>query len=324
MKTDTDTAQRSDHPALDALCLPDRVTLGLLLPVDNDWARWSGAGVSMPDLAQGTSHVRLADEIGFRGAWLRDVPTFDPAGGDPGQVYDPWTYLGYLAAVTRRITLGTAAVVTPLDHDLHLAKRAASVDVLSHGRFVLGLATGDRPHEYGLFGADYAGRGERFRTSLERLPGLWTGAAAAHGSFGATPFQLAPAPVQRRLPLVVVGGAQQSLDWIAAHADGWFSYAGSIGKLTALRRAWDAAQQECGCTGKPLMMALRVVLDADRNAQLTPFPMGVRAGIGELKRYLAQLHDAGIGHVALNLRMSPRPLTQVLEELGREPGLLHD
>ncbi len=316
--------QRGDQPALDALSLPDRVSLGLLLPVDNDWARWSGRGVSRPDLAQTTHHVRLADEVGFRAAWLRDVPTFDPTDGDPGQVFDPWTYLGYLAAVTRRITLGTAAVVTPLDHDLHLAKRAASIDVLSNGRFVLGVATGDRALEYGLFGAEYANRGERFRTTVGRLPGLWAGDQAAHRSFGATPFEMAPAPVQRRLPQIVVGRAQQSLEWIAAHADGWFSYAGRIEELHTLGRSWQTAQRESDCAGKPLMMALRVVLDANRNAPLSIFPMGVRAGMGELKRYLEMLHEAGVAHLALNLRMSERPPAQVLEEIGREPGLLNN
>jgi alkanesulfonate monooxygenase SsuD/methylene tetrahydromethanopterin reductase-like flavin-dependent oxidoreductase (luciferase family) len=121
-----------------------------------------------------------------------------------------------------------------------------------------------------------------------------------------------------------VGRAQQSLEWIAAHADGWFSYAGSIEQLTALNREWKAAQQECSCSGKPLMMALRLVLEADRNAPLSYFPMGIRAGTGELKRYLDLLYEAGIAHVALNLRMSPRPVAQVLEEIGRERGLLNN
>jgi cyanate permease len=52
--------------------------------------------------------------------------------------------------------------------------------------------------------------------------------------------------------------------------------------------------------------------------------MGIRAGIGELKRDLEQLYGAGIAHVALNLRMSVRPVAQVLEEIGREPGLLNN
>ena len=127
---------------------------------------------------------------------------------------------------------------------------------------------------------------------------------------------------QRRLPQVVGGRAQQSLEWIAAHADGWFSYAGRIDQLAALGQGWRAAQEESGCSGKPLMMALRMVLDSNPNAPLQIIPMGIRTGMGEFKRYLDYLHGVGIAHVALNLRISPRPLFEVLDEIGREPGLL--
>lgn len=317
----SETTVGAIRPALDALSLAGRASLGLLLPVDNDWMRNGVEGVSMPDLAQSGRQLRLADEIGLRAGWLRDVPTFDPVNGDPGQVFDPWTCLGYLAATTRQITLGTAAVVAPLDHDLHLAKRAASVDVLSQGRFVLGLATGDRPDEYGLFGADYVNRGENFRRTIGRLRGLWDGEAQVRRQFGVTPFAMAPQPVQRRLPLVVVGRALQPLSWIAANADAWFNYAGSLEQLAALARAWQAAQSACGCAGKLLLMPLRLILERDRNAPLSTFPMGVRTGMGEFKRYLAQLYEAGIAHVALNLRLSTRPIEQILEEIGRETVL---
>lgn len=300
--------------ALDKLSLPGRVTLGLLLPVDNDWSRNAGAAMSMPELAASGRQLRLADELGFRAGWLRDVPTFDRDSGDPGQVFDPWTYLGYLAAMTRRMILGTAAVVAPLDHELHIAKRAASVDVLSGGRFALGLATGDRAHEYQLFGADYESRGERLRRAIGQLRELWLG--------GAGQYELAPRPQQGRLPLVIVGRAQQTLDWIAFHADAWFSYADSVERLAQIAASWRQAQEGAGCAGKPLLMPLRLILEADRRAPLSHFPMGVRTGMDELKRYLERLHQAGIAHVALNLRLSERPVERVLEEIGREPGLL--
>lgn len=313
-----DSNQRGAASALDKLCLPGRVTLGLLLPADNDWARnrttANGMSMSMPELAASSRQLRLADELGFRAGWLRDVPTFEREHGDPGQVFDPWTYLGYLAAMTRRMILGTAAVVAPLDHDLHIAKRAASVDVLSGGRFVLGLATGDRTHEYQLFGADYEARGERLRKSVGQLRALWEG--------GAGQYELAPRPQQGRLPLVIVGRAQQALDWIAAHGDAWFSYADSVEKLALIAAMWRQAQEAMGCAGKPLLMPLRLILEQNRNAKLSHFPMGVRTGMGELKRYLDQLHGAGIAHVALNLRLSERPVEQVLNDIGREPGLL--
>lgn len=294
--------------------MPGRLTLGLLLPVDNDWARKGDTGLSMPDLAQSSRQLRLADELGFLAGWLRDVPTFDAVSGDPGQVFDPWTYLGYLAATTRRMTLGTAAVVAPLDHNLHIAKRAASIDCLSNGRFVLGVATGDRPQEYGLFGADYAARGDRLQRTVGELRALWRG--------DATQFELAPKPLQAQLPLIIVGRALQSLEWIAANGDAWFCYADSIERLTVLGKSWRQVQGECGCSGKPLLMPLRLILDSDRNAKLTAIPMGVRTGMGEFKRYLGHLYEAGIAHVALNLRLSTRPVEQVLEEIGREPDLL--
>jgi alkanesulfonate monooxygenase SsuD/methylene tetrahydromethanopterin reductase-like flavin-dependent oxidoreductase (luciferase family) len=62
----------------------------------------------------------------------------DPGFGAVGQVFDPFVYLGHLAAHTRTITLGTAAIILSLRHPLHTAKAAASIDHLSHGRLILG------------------------------------------------------------------------------------------------------------------------------------------------------------------------------------------
>jgi alkanesulfonate monooxygenase SsuD/methylene tetrahydromethanopterin reductase-like flavin-dependent oxidoreductase (luciferase family) len=60
-----------------------------------------------------------------------------------GQVYDPWVYLGWIAAQTSEIALATGALVLTLRHPLHTAKGAASVDRLSANRLVLGVASGD-------------------------------------------------------------------------------------------------------------------------------------------------------------------------------------
>lgn len=96
-------------------------------------------------LAAHAETARLADRLGFAALWVRDVPLYDPVEfGDAGSVFEIFTHLGYLAAVTRRIVLGTAAVVLPLRKPLLVAKAAATVDHLSGSRFVLGLAGGDR------------------------------------------------------------------------------------------------------------------------------------------------------------------------------------
>ncbi|WP_255488001.1 MULTISPECIES: LLM class flavin-dependent oxidoreductase [Brucella] len=99
--------------------------------------------------------ARRAEELGFTGLWTRDVPMRDPNFGDLGQVYDPWVWLGWIAAHTSTIALATGSIILPLRHPLHTAKASASVDQLTGGRFVLGVASGDRPVEFPAFGVDW-------------------------------------------------------------------------------------------------------------------------------------------------------------------------
>jgi luciferase-type oxidoreductase len=152
------------------------MTLGVELPLDNDFARADGT-FGIPDLNHHRARVELADRLGFHAIWMRDVPLWLPRTfGDAGQVFDPIAYLGYLAAATTNALLATAAVVLPLRHPLMLAKQAASIDVLSGGRLILGVATGDRPEEYPAFGADFDARGRTYRDTVTRMRALWTGA----------------------------------------------------------------------------------------------------------------------------------------------------
>ena len=141
------------------------MTLGIELPLDNDFAsdhdarRGTGADHDrvhgIPDLSRHRERAELVDRLGFRAIWMRDVPLWLPrALGDAGQVFDPIVYLGYLAAATRNVLLVTAAIVLPLRQPLLLAKQVASIDALSGGRRILGVASGDRPLEYPAFGID--------------------------------------------------------------------------------------------------------------------------------------------------------------------------
>ena len=84
--------------------------------------------------------------------WVRDVPLFDPAFGDAGQVFDPFAYLAYLAAQTRHVALATGSAIFTLRHPIDLAKAAATLDCLSGGRLLLGIASGDRAVEFPAYG----------------------------------------------------------------------------------------------------------------------------------------------------------------------------
>lgn len=107
----------------------NRMTLGLALPLDSGDPERPDV-----DIPRQIGLVQRVEAAGFAAVWLRDIPLRDPDFGDVGQAWDPVSYLGYLAASTSSLALGTAAVVAPLRHPLHLAKQAASIDHLSGGR----------------------------------------------------------------------------------------------------------------------------------------------------------------------------------------------
>jgi luciferase-type oxidoreductase len=158
--------------------------------------------------------MRVAEDLGIAAVWLRDVQFNVPPFGDAGQVFDPFVYLGLLAGQTSRIALGVASVILPLRHPAHVAKAAASVDVLSGGRVLLGVASGDRPEEYPAMNMSFEDRGDRFRDSFDYIRSMAESFAAfetAQGvSYGA--MDILPKPTGGKLPLLVTGGSRQHPD----------------------------------------------------------------------------------------------------------------
>jgi len=130
------------NQAYNAVFRPGCLSIGLVAPIE------SYASSPVPTMTRHLERVRLAEELGFGAVWLRDVPFNVPSFGDAGQIYDPFVYLGLLAGQTSRIALGVASIILPLRHPAHVAKAAASIDMLSGGRLLLGVASGDRPEEY--------------------------------------------------------------------------------------------------------------------------------------------------------------------------------
>lgn len=291
-----------------------RLTLGVFFPIE----AFTGAYATM--LGQ-VELAQRAEALGFRALWFRDVPLLDPAFGDAGQVFDPWVWLGYVAAHTRRIHLATGSIALPLRHPLHTAKAAASVNELTGGRLVLGVATGDRPLEYPAFGVDYATRGQRFRDALDYLEGaLYRSFPTIDSPLGALAgADLVPKPAAGRIPVLVTGHSQQSLDWIAARADGWLTYPRDpevqAERVAAWRRA--CAVRAPGVF-KPFVQSLYIDLAADSRTPASRIHLGYRLGREALETLLERLRELGVNHVALNLKYGARPAGEVLEELGAD------
>lgn len=249
--------------------------------------------------------------LGFRAIWMRDVPLWLPtAFGDAGQVFDPIAYLGYLAAATKNALLGTAAIVLPLRNPILLAKEAATIDVLSGGRLIVGVASGDRPAEYPALGIDFETRAETYRNSIKTMRDLWSHAASASD----TADKVLPAPVAGTIPLVAVGRGGQTAAWAAENMDAFMTYPRPGGTMGAVVSEWNSAVQEA--PAKPVITTTLVDLASDPHAAVEPIRFGARLGRQTLIDYLRQMEDTGVAHVALNFRPSRRPVEEVLHEIA--------
>ncbi|CAD0333371.1 TIGR03571 family LLM class oxidoreductase [Xanthomonas hortorum] len=285
-------------------------SIGVELPLDNDWSptgerrrQEDGRPFGVPAIKRHGELVRLTDRLGFRALWLRDVPVYDPGFGDAAQVFEVFTYLGYLAGVTDRILLGTAAVVLPLREPVLTLKAAASVEHISQGRLLLGVASGDRPVEYPLFGRDFEARGDRFRQQVEMLR-QW------HGTDWPEGIEILPRP-SHELPLLVAGLAQQRPEWIGTHMDGWLAYPGTPEDHAKRVAVW---HQVAG--SKPYVSFIHLNLAEHPDAPMQRHRFGGRVGRNGLITELEALRETGIQHIGLQFRRNERPLDETLHELA--------
>ncbi len=298
--------------AYNSVFKPDRLSIGLVVPIE---AYPVGAAPTM------NGHIetaKLAEGLGFSALWLRDVPFDVPSFGDVGQLFDPFVYLGALAGATHRIALGTASIILPLRHPAHVAKAVASADVLSDGRLLLGIASGDRPEEYPALKAGYADRGARFRESVAYIRAMGTPYPQHDSIYGSLSGQIdmLPKPVAGRVPMLVTGGSQQSPEWVAQNGDGWITYprdAATQGQVIASYRGRVAAS---GQADKPVMQSLYVDLLSVAASQPRSIHLGFQSGTDFLRRYLKDIEALGVNHVALNLRFNQAPIDQTLKRLA--------
>jgi luciferase-type oxidoreductase len=235
-------------------------------------------------------------------------------------MFDPFVYLGLIAAKTDRIALGVASIVLPLRHPAHVAKAAASVDVLSNGRLILGVASGDRPEEYPALNQIFEDRGDRFRDSFEYINRMWENASSFNNRYG-NPYggmDMLPKPVYGKLPLLITGGSQQEPEWIAKNGDGWITYPRNIDTQSQIINGWRERIAFAGLADKPAMQSLYVDLVEDDEAKPKPIHLGFSLGIKALRDYLNQLEKIGINHVAINLRFNRGDVEKTINRIGKE------
>jgi probable F420-dependent oxidoreductase len=175
--------------------------------------------------------VRLAvtaEDLGFESVWANDHVSTQAyvreEFRDPPRYYDPFAYLSYVAAVSRRLRLATAIMVLPFRHPVVAAKQAATLDRLSRGRAVLGVGIGAYREEFeAMWPGRPLNRGEHAAETLQALRLLFEERRASYEGrwVSFTDVESFPKPVQSPLPVLSGGNAAGSRHRAARYADGW-------------------------------------------------------------------------------------------------------
>ncbi|KDR32517.1 sugar ABC transporter substrate-binding protein [Caballeronia zhejiangensis] len=299
-------------PIANSVFAQDKLSIGITLPItrDND---------SVVDYSEQLSLARLADRLGFRALWVRDVPLNSIEYPDPVGHLDPWVLLGALASNTERIALISGAIVLTLRHPLHVAKGAISVDALSRQRFILGVGSGDRPPEYAAFGRDPDTRRDLYRQHWETLAAAVTVPSRVipdHAPRGAPDFYLLPRH-NTSIPMLAVGSGGQSVDWIARHSLGWMTYhrepQAQRGRYSMWRAAVDRATSGAF---RAFGVAMRLDLSEDANEPAVDISLGYRTGRRALVALLREMRENGTHHVTLNITSERRAARDIIEEVA--------
>lgn len=190
------------------------------------------AGVHLPQAGPAASGeamqraAQLAEQLGYADVWVSDHLVVPVGAEYPPSVYiyEPLTALAWVAAVTKRVRLGTTVLVLPMRNPLVVAKMVASIDRMSGGRMILGTAAGWLESEFDALGVPFAERGARTDEALEILRRVWsedpiTAEFPVHGARFAS-MRAKPQPAGR-VPIWIGGHAEVALARAVRAGDGW-------------------------------------------------------------------------------------------------------
>ncbi len=249
-----------------------------------------------PDVGAVRAYLEAAESLGFSHLLAYDhVVGADPA-AYPGWAgaydvdstfHEPLVLFGFMAGLTS-LELVTGIIIGPQRQTVLLAKQAAEVDLLSQGRFRLGIGLGWNEVEYEALGRSFHDRGRRVEEQVPLLRRLWTERSVTHAgpSERVTAAGLAPLPPQRPIPIWFGGLSQTAFRRAGRLGDGWFPVVAPGPKLDEARAAVDAGALEVGRDPKTIGMEGRVNWTDE--------------GAEAVASDIALWRDAGASHVTIN------------------------
>lgn len=274
-------------------------------------------GISLPQLGPQASPenlvkvARRAEELGYDSVWVLERLLWPLAPREPypaaadgrlpetyQTVLDPIETLTFVAAHTTKVQLGTSVLVLPYHSPIQLARRLASLDVLSNGRVVVGVGAGWSRDEFEAAGTPFERRGARCDEFLRAMIELWTkDPVKFDGEFYHIPESMVgPKPVQKpHPPIYVAGFGQYTFDRAAKFGDGWnpagiMSFEALEGMINQFRQTTERAGRD----------SMEVVLRAFTMLFREPAGSGrspMTGSADQVREDTSRLREIGVAHL---------------------------
>ncbi len=207
-------------------------------------------GIGLPNYGKGKTwddihRVALtAEELGYDSVWATDHVIVPRTDVEPyGNIFESLITLAMVAALTRRVKLGTSILVLPQRNPVLAAKQIATLDAASGGRMIVGLGVGWNEIEFKNLGMNFHNRGKRLDENIALLRALWS---SENPTFDGKYTKIddavfSPLPTRREIPIWVGGNTEPAIQRAAKLGDGWHAtgaapdaFADAVRKIRAL------------------------------------------------------------------------------------------
>src|SRR5262245_24398475 len=268
-------------------------------------------GLSLPHFRQVASPEAIrrvaqrAEHLGYDGIWVSDHIVIPHSAAERlgSMFYEPLTVLGFAAACTSKVRLGTTVLILPYRNPVVTAKALATLDVLSGGRVTAGMAVGWTEDEFKALGVPFRERGALSDEYIKAFKALWTQDKPAfqgnYVRFEHIAFE--PKPVQQpHIPIWIGGNSRRAIRRAVAHGDCWHPTRPLVQDVKAgVAYAREVCRQRQRDPDS-LQIAVRQPLKFYTGAEALVKRRPLLGSTSKIIDDIGQFHDAGVHYMMLD------------------------
>ena len=217
------------------------------------------------------------------------------------QVLEPLTTLGFVAARTQKLKVGTSILVLPQRNPVLVAKQVATLDVFSKGRVILGLGAGWAEKEFGFLNSDFHRRGRAFDESIRLMRVLWREELVNfEGEFFRIKDALfLPKPVSGGVPVWIGGIGPTAVKRAAMLGDGWHPVGPTL-------QTFKTGVEGIRGSGRGLTVSMRMTTDLRKKREEVRLPSGERRAVAsgssaEIRKTIDEYEEAGLDYFCASI-----------------------